>query len=497
MGTDPQSKPSFTPRRKWGIGLNLAVRTLAVLTCVVLVNQLASVFFHRQYLSQATKVELSPRTRSVLASVTNDVKVTIYYDREDEFYPTIAGLLREYQAVNPRIRVETVDYLRDAAEALRIKKLYELPETTKDEEKNYVIFESAGQKGRPVPGTLLTDTEIEVNRTENTYRRRATAFKGETVFTAMLRAIINPKQYKAYVLQGHGEHKFDSGDDLTGYLDFYSLLRQNAVDAQPLTLTGSERVPDDCSLLIIAGPQARILQPEVEKIEQYLKEGGRLFALFNVSSPASGLDQVLFDQWGVAVSAGVVADPKNARNTIKAAVGRDVTVGAFANHPAVKSLENYNLNLLSPRVVGERKTRETGADAPSVRVLFATEPTATLVNDPTVGPRAYPLAVAVEKQAVPGVVTGRGNTRMIIVGDSYFLANGPMKMDANREFAGYAINWLLDQPQFTEGIGPKSFTEFRLILTRAQAQTLGWSLLGAIPGGIILFGGLVWWRRRK
>src|SRR6478736_876175 len=236
MDTAPQSKPSFTPRRKWGIGLNLTVRTLAVLTCVVLVNQLASVFFHRQYLSQATKVELSSRTRTVLAAVTNDVKVIIYYDREDEFYPTILGLLREYQAVNPRIRVETVDYLRDAAEALRIKKLYALPETTKDEEKNYVIFESVGQKGRPVPGAMLTDTELQISEDQKSYRRRATAFKGETVFTAMLRTITNPKQYKAYVLQGHGEHKFDSGDEVTGYLDFLSLLRQNAVEAEPLKL---------------------------------------------------------------------------------------------------------------------------------------------------------------------------------------------------------------------------------------------------------------------
>jgi hypothetical protein len=155
------------------------------------------------------------------------------------------------------------------------------------------------------------------------------------------------------------------------------------------------------------------------------------------------------------------------------------------------------LDLVSPRVVGERKTRETGQDAPTVRWLFVTENTARLVGEPGAAPGRYPLAVAVEKRPVPGVVTGRGNTRMIIVGDSYFLANGPMKWAENREFAVYAVNWLLDQPQFTEGIGPKSFTEFRLILTTAQVQTLGWSLLGAIPGGIILFGGLVWWRRRK
>jgi len=497
MATEPRSKSSFTPRRKWGIGLNLTVRTLVVLAIVVMVNHLASVFFHRQYLSQATKVELSSRTRSVLATVTNDVKVTIYYDREDEFYPTIAGLLREYHSVNPRIHVETVDYLRDAAEALRIKKLYELPETTKAEEKNYVIFECAGQKGRPIPGAMLTDTEVEIDQSQKSYRRRATAFKGETVFTAMLRTITNPKQYKAYVLQGHGEHKFDSGDEITGYLDFLSLLRQNAVEAQPLKLTGTNVVPADCSLLIIAGPQARIPPAEVEKIAQYLKEGGQLFALFNFSSPGSGLDQLLFEQWGVAVSAGVVTDPDHAMNSIKGAAGSDVTIGAFSDHPAVKNLQNYTLNLLSPRVIGERKTRENGAEAPTVRVLFASEQTAKLVDDPTAAPRAYPLAVAVEKQAVPGVVTGRGNTRMIVVGDSYFLANGPMKVAENREFAGYALNWLLNQPQFTEGIGPKSFTEFRLVLTAAQMQTLGWSLLGAIPGGILLFGGLVWWRRRK
>ncbi|MGC3960260.1 MAG: Gldg family protein [Verrucomicrobiota bacterium] len=497
MAIEPQSRPSFTPRRKWGIGLNLTVRTLVVLAIVVMVNHLASVFFHRQYLSEATKVELSARTRSVLASVTNDVKVTIYYDRDDEFYPTIVALLREYAAINPKIRVETVDYLRDAAEALRIKKLYELPETAKAEEKNYVIFEAAGQKGRPIPGVLLTDTQIEIAQDRKSYRRRATAFKGETVFTAMLRTITNPKQYKAYVLQGHGEHKFDSGDEVTGYLDFLSLLRQNAVEAEPLKLTGTNVVPADCSLLIIAGPQTKISQPEVEKIEQYLAGGGPLFALFNFSSPDSALNQMLLEQWGVAVSAGVVTDPDHSMNSIKGAAGSDVTVYTFSDHPVAKSMQNYTLNLLSPRVVGERKSRETGADAPIVRWLFATEPTAKLINDPAIPPRVYPLAVAVEKQAVPGVVTGRGNTRMIIVGDSYFLANGPMKVAENREFAGYALNWLLKQPQFTEGIGPKSFTEFRLTLTVAQMQTLGWALLGAIPGGILLFGGLVWWRRRK
>ena len=105
-----------------------------VLAVIVMLNYLGGLFFHRQYLSDSTKQELSSRTKNLLNSLTNEVKVTIYYDREDEFYPTIAALLRDYRALNPKVSVETVDYLRDAAEALRIKKEFGLPEATGDSE---------------------------------------------------------------------------------------------------------------------------------------------------------------------------------------------------------------------------------------------------------------------------------------------------------------------------------------------------------------------------
>ena len=174
-----------------------------------------------------------------------------------------------------------------------------------------------------------------------------------------------------------------------------------------------------------------------------------------------------------------------------------MTIADFSTHPAVKGLLNFNLNLYKPRFLGERKSRENTTDAPSVKILFVSQPTATLANNPGVKAQAFSLAVAVEKRGVPGVVTGRGNTRMIIVGDSFFLANGRMKLLANRDFAHYALNWLLDRPQFTDGIGPKPFSEFRMTLTTAQMKSLWWLLIGALPGVILLFGGLVWLRRRK
>lgn len=498
MATAPQSKPSFTPRRKWGVGVDITIRTLVVLAVLVMINHLAAVFFHREHLSSATKDELTPLTKNVLRSVTNEVKVIIYHNpHRDDLQAQVAGLLREYQALNPLISVRAVDYLRDVTEALKVKKDFQLPDATEAEENNFVIFECDGRP-RVMPGESLMEKVREIDWEKKTNTKRVTASRGETVLTAMLLAVINPKPEVAYYLIGHGEHNFDSGDEYTGYLNFKGLLEQNYVTVLPLALTGTNAVPPDCNLLILAGPVLPISAGELTKIEQYLSEGGRLLALLNSATRdrTRGIETML-EKWRVLASDDIVSDEKNSLNSIKIAPGEDVTVGSFAKHPAVSALLGSYLSLYKPRAIGIIPAKENTADQPKAELLFASAPSARLTTRPSSGFRSYPLAVAVEKNAVRGVATGRGNTRLIVVGDSFFAANEPLKQVANREFASYAVNWLLDRPLFTEGIGPKPFTEFRMAITEAQMTTLSWLLLGAVPGGVLLFGVLVWWRRRN
>ena len=54
-----------------------------------------------------------------------------------------------------------------------------------------------------------------------------------------------------------------------------------------------------------------------------------------------------------------------------------------------------------------------------------------------------------------------------------------------------------DRPNLLEGIGPRPVTEFRLLITKTQQREICWLLLGALPGAVLLFGGLVWLARRK
>jgi hypothetical protein len=484
-----KSQPSFSPGRRWKIGFDVVMRTALALAVVVMVNYLGAKFYGRFYLSSQTQVKLSPRTLSVVHSITNQVVVTVYYDKTDDWYPTIIALLNEYRSANPNISVKTVDYIRDAGEAQKIKDQYKLS-SAKD--KDLVIFDCGGHV-KVVNGEALTQVKLEQvpNATQREFRRKPVAFNGEMMFTAMLLAVKTPKPLKAYFLQGHGEPSLsDSGE--TDYQKFGAVLAENYIATEPLQLLGDNTVPDDCNLLIIAGPRMAFSETELEKIDQYLTQGGRLFMLFNYFSikHPTGLEPILA-RWGVNVTADVVVDHKNTTS------GQDVIVYNFSSHPAVNPLTQLALQLVLPRPVSSVDWQNPPSDAPKVDELAFSSPQSTLMGDPTAAPRSYPLMAAIEQKAVPGVANTRGTTRMIVVGDSFFLGNRQIESGANRDFAGYAANWLLDRTVLLEGIGPRPVTEFRLIMTDAQQKNVRWLLLGALPGGVLVFGWLVWFVRRK
>ena len=54
---------------------------------------------------------------------------------------------------------------------------------------------------------------------------------------------------------------------------------------------------------------------------------------------------------------------------------------------------------------------------------------------------------------MPGVANPRGNTRIIVAGDSIFLGNYYIEGGANRDFVGYAVNWLLDRTSCSKASG--------------------------------------------
>jgi ABC-type uncharacterized transport system involved in gliding motility auxiliary subunit len=332
-------------------------------------------------------------------------------------------------------------------------------------------------------------------------QRKITAFMGETAFYQALLDVTSPKSLKACFLTGHGEHNLESGDQRLGYLKFASVLAQRNIRLAPLGLLGTNGIPADCNLLIIAGPATSIPEVELVKIERYLNEGGRLLALFNANSldertgldRAIGLEKVL-GKWGVRVGDVIISDPDYSDK------GADVIVSAFTAHPIVNPLlgSKTGLDLTRPRPVGKLNSRSPqAADAPRVEQVAFSSPQAFIEGDPNQERHQFPFIVAVEKGAIKDVITERGTTRMVIAGDSIFLANQEIDKLGNRDFAGYAVAWLLERTQLVQGPGPRPFRTFKIVMTKAELQRAQWILLGAFPGAMLVLGGLVWLRRRR
>jgi ABC-type uncharacterized transport system involved in gliding motility auxiliary subunit len=500
--SDPQSRRSFSPASRLQIGFDKVLRTALMLAVVVMLNYLGAQFYHRFYLSSQTRIELSSRTLTILHSITNQITITLYYDTRDQnnFYPTLLALANEYSAANRNISVRTVDYERDAGEAEQVKEKYKLPGDVTSPgsapNKDLIIFATATNMDY-VPGEAIVKYKLEStkpddpNQKELQFRKKPIEFNGEVMFTSKLLALAHAQPLKAYFLQGHGEPALTDDAD-SGFAKFGLALAQNNLLVNNLELLGDKDVPMDCNLLIIAGPRMVLEGSELQKIDQYLRQGGRLLALFNCSSDQqpTGLEPIL-QRWGVNVVPSYVKDPQNSSGD------QVVIVRKFNQKTFLNPLAELALEMVLPRPIAAVDWANPPENPPQVDELAYSSDASTLDGDPAAVARSYPLMAAVEQKPVAGVAHPRGNTRIIVTGDSYFLDNQVIDYAANRDFVNYAVNWLLDRQELLAGISPTPVTEFRLAITRKEGEQLDWLLLGALPGGVLILGWLVWLVRRK
>jgi ABC-type uncharacterized transport system len=490
---------SFSRGRRWGIFFSVMTSIAAMAALVVMLNYLGARHFLRFYWSTKTSQPLSPATLSLLDSITNDVKVILYYDKSDGLYDDISDLLKQYHFHNSRITVQTVDYDSDSSAAVRVRDKYGL-----GSQKNVIIYD-CNDHVTITMGDSLADYAIEQTQPADSqpglgeqskpmFDKHTTVFNGEGRVDADLISVTGPL-LKACYLSGNGEPPLEPSGGVN-YSGFVTALSNSHIQTTNLYLTGTNVIPADCNLLVIAGPREKLRPEELKKIRDYLAQGGRLFVLFNgydIDPVDTGLESILAD-WGVQVNKDSIEDRDNM-------VKRDVMeISSFnPNHPCVSSLDGSLLYLCPPRslTTNTQKVATGGSDPPSVVGLAATGPriiehiNGSAVSD---NRRACVIA-AVEKKNVQGV-QDRGTTRIIVAGDSYFLATGNIDQGQNAEFAELAARWLLEKNQLLTGVAPRKVVDFKVMLTSAQLISIRWILLGAMPGGILAFGGLVWLRRR-
>ena len=506
-GPDPFSAhesrpPSFEAGRRFRFGFSVLIGTVSATLVVILLNYLAARHLRwRRDLTAVDRFSLSPLTHQLLPLLTNDVEVTVLFDRDSGLFSHVDGLLKQYALVQPFLHVAVIDPVTMPDPAFKVRVRYKLAAETE----NVVIFDD-----RMHPPIVISDGELSVYDADakgmmagRTPEIRRAGFKGELRFTSALNALIESAPARVAFLTGHNEYQPDNDRNLAGYRRFAELVTAKNATTEVLRLDGTNELPVNLHLLIVAGGTEAYTEVEVAKLERFLTRGGRLLWLLDPAAVQRTLGpETILLTWGIGLPARFAGDPTTTRTSL------DVLAANLGNHPIMLPLRRNQSRILfpSPRVVRRLPADDLPTDAPKVEILVSTSTNGLTKSDFTTGytfrpgvdikDTEVPLAVAAERGGVAGVTAGRANGRVVVIGDVNSFVNEVLQGYANYQFAELTVAWLLDQTQLLT-IGPKPIREYRLELSLRQTNLMRWILLGALPGGVLGLGILVWFRRRS
>ena len=482
--SDEQQLAGFSPTVRRVISRRVILSAVTAAVCVVLANLLALRNPAQIVLTQSADHSLSPLTKNVLRSLTNEVRAVVLFDRQADLFEPVKNLLTESERTSPKLKLELIDIARDPTRAEAVQQ--ELKMSVNSPE-NRVIF-AANNTAKAISQSELSI--LDFSEFINTREARRTHFVGEQLFTSAIAAVTHGRQTKVGFVIGHGEHKASDTGGQWGYSKFANILQQKDLHLQEIPLTGTNSIPADCRMLIVAGPRTPYSRDELAKLREFVGTGGSLFTLFNFYSlqRPTGLENFLAD-YDFEIGFNQVSDSKNEQS----GQGGLLLVDDLGSHPITKPILGSRLQMLLPRSVGFPEAEND--ESPPVSILAHSSDAGQAVgqiqgNKGSVEREGKIPLIAAKLHANDG----QPPARLVVAGDSLFLGNSAIEAGANRDFASLAVNWLLEREHLL-AIAPRTVTEYRIDLSRAEMTSITWLLLLVLPGGTLGLG-LLWWRRQ-
>lgn len=420
-------------------------------------------------LTPGRRFTLSDHTRKVLQSLDRDVHIVAFLRSDDARNSEIEDLLRRVHNVSHYVRYDVVDVNRNPA--------------------------VARQYGVDAYGSLVVESDG---------RRKDFANPREELIAEAILQVTRPTRKVIYFLTGHGEQDLHETDHRSGYAAVRAALQSEFYEVRPLTVLGTDGVPADASVLVIAGARKDLLAIELAALGAYVDRGGSLLIMLEPGG-APGLVAFL-DRYGVKAETGVAVDSENRlfagdyltitvpglsqRHPVSAALkapplfSQACGVAFVGGNPAVKGIEFLDTSPSSWRTTDGEVLRTGVATFVSGRDQQGPIPVGVslLVDHPgQTGPQGQPLPPA----------------RFIILGDSDFANNFFIEYLGDKDLLVNAVNWLAGEQELVGQRAQLRQPGISQFFVSARQGRLAF-MLGTIvePALVLAVGAVVFFRRR-
>lgn len=419
--------------------LHLAV-DLALAAVILAFTTAIALRFDRVFVFRDRENPLSRRAVSYLSKIEGQFRCIAVVPHDNIFYSSVRKLLLDMKdaARGADFILEFPDPHMDVSRAAAV--------ISRHKSDGWCIVFEKGDRSEVVP----LDQLVERKRTDGDSIFGDTdaglRFNGEQQCVTALARLSRPAEPVIYALSGHGERNFADYDQLSGYSDLAREIRREGYQIEELMLSGSAGVPQDCALLVVAGPMRPPLAGECEAIVSWLDQGGRILFLIDRSDRVPNGWEPVASRLGIsfpnltAISEGTMG-------------GYNVSVDTFSSHPVGRDLEKSAVVFSSPQVL-DIDQEALVSNRLKADVVVAAPRRAWGERSPEVIPRIYdpdidrkgdlPLAVAIGIDAAEDL--GIPLMKAFVVGDSNIGSNAYMGggTAGNRDILLNAIDWLTD-----------------------------------------------------
>ena len=414
-------------RTRISSGVRSLLAILIAAAILLVINLLSARLYAHWSWVEAGPRHLSNRTIEAIGSLRGQIDLYALFERSHPFRYAANTLIHEFEEASTTIpglsiSAHTIDPNQDLPEAAALLRKYPMGV-------NSILIVWNGQFRVLDEFELNAQTDPDTGADADAQKPSAPIFRGEQACTLGLLRLARPADIPVYFLTGHGEFDPSSAHPVSGASILARNLASNGFAIHSLLLSESQSIPQDCAVLVIAGPRTLFSQREIERISAFLSDGGRMFLL--VDEPyANGLSPLLA-AWDIQI------EPPYASLTRGTGVAiRKTSTTHFGNHPVTVPLTNTRCVFAAPCAVGPLQPGSPGerGDKPAVSGLIFIDPP---------GAAAYPIAAASELGA-GNRMENPANPRLIVCGDSDFISNAVLSsgMEGNLLFFLSSMQWL-------------------------------------------------------
>lgn len=438
---------------------NLLLLITLVFAILVALNYLSTKVHLRADLTEGKIYSLSEQTIKVLKNLKRDIEIKAFFRELSPRRGIMEEMLKRYSWYTSRIKYEIINPDKNPS----------LVRELNISEDGTTIFKCGDQETRT---TSTTEEDI----------------------TNSIIKITRERKKIIYFTKGHGEKSIEDSSE-RGYSQIKTSLENLGYTVKEIVLAEEPSIPFDCSLLIIAGAEKDFLSGEIDGIERFLKDGGRLLLLIDPLTAPSLVD--FMKRYGIKIEDDfIVSIDPSAR-----LMGGDPSWAVVSRYGYHKITEKFNYASFFPfartvdRIEPVPKNISTETIASTSQYSFATNQfNAREIRFDPERDRRGPLPVAAVSTFKE---EGKDReSRIVVFGDSDFVSNQFFDLSGNSNLFLNSVNWLEEEEDIIS-IAPKTTRPRTISLTLSQGRMIFFTTIILIPGIFILGGVLVYFRRRS